>query len=182
MPDIIVNKNFRRILIDHSRHYPKWAVEDLYKLIYQAAMGCEHAVQDKKKAQEWLKVEMDNLVPGIAEPMVDIISPDNQVARIHLRPFLAAGSGNQVLLDAFMQTAECFKGSKEKLIMYGQHAAAMAANETFSFTKKEIVKFFQSMEESRYPAIHHSSTFNAEYFPAYRVIAIKYLPQEILSR
>jgi hypothetical protein len=182
MPDIIVNKNFRRILIDHSQRYPKWAVEDLYKLIYQAAMGCEHAVQDKEKAQEWLKVEMENLVPGIAESMVDILSPDNQIARIHLRPFLAAGSGNQVLMDAFMQTAECFKGSKEKLIMYGQYAATMAANETFSFTKKEIAKFFQSMEESRYPAIHHSSTFNAEYCPAYRVIAIKYLPQEILSR
>jgi hypothetical protein len=182
MPDIIVDKNFHHILIDHSQRYPKWAVADLYKLIYQAAMGCEHAVQDKEKAQEWLKVEIENLSPGIAEPLVDIISPDDQIARIHIRPFLATGYGNPVLMDAFMQTAECFKGSNEKLIMYGQYAAAMAANESFSFTKKEIVKFFRSMEESRYPAIHHSSTFNAEYFPAYRVIAIKYLPQEILSR
>ena len=174
-------KNFNRILMDHSHRYPEWTIEDLYKLVYQAAKGSEHAVQDVEKAKEWLKTEIDNLVPGIAEPLVDVISPDGQIARIHLRPFLAGGHDSQVLIKAFMQTARSFKGSTDKLILYGQYIAQLATKEAFSFTNKEVVKFFRSMEERNYPAIHHSSVFNAEYSPAYRVVAIKFIPKEIAS-
>jgi hypothetical protein len=177
--DIMTEKNFLRILMDHSHRYPRWTIEDLYKLVYQAAKGSEHAVQDVEGAREWLKNEMDGLTPGIAEPMIDMISPDNQIARIHLRPFLASGHDSHILLEAFMQTARGFKGSTDTLILYGQYIGQLAANEEFSFTSNEIVKFFRSMEEHSYPAIHHSSAFNAEYSPAYRVIAIKYLPKEI---
>jgi hypothetical protein len=177
----ITEKNFRCILMDHSHRYPEWAIEDLYKLVYQAAKGCEHAVRNAENAQDWLKTEMNNLTPGFAEPLVDIISPDDQIARIHLRPFLAGGQDSQVLLEAFMQTARAFKGSTEILILFGQYIAQLASNETFSFTEDEIVNFFRSMEERGYPAIHHSSAFNAEYSPAYRVVAIKYLPKEITA-
>jgi len=179
--NVSTEKQFHRILVDHSHRYPGWILEDLYKLIYQAAKGSEHAVQDVERAREWLKNETDNLVPGIAEPLVDIISPDNQIARIHLRPFLAGRHDSQKLLEAFMQTARGFKGSTDKLILYVQYIAQLAENEEFSFTSNEIVNFFRSMEERDYPAIHHSSTFNAKYSPAYRVISIKYLPKEIIS-
>ena len=180
--DIMAENNFHRILMDHSHRYPKWTIEDLYKLVYQAAKGSEHAVQDVERSRDWLKTEMGNLAPGFAEPMVDIISPDNRIARIHLRPFLAGRHDSQILLEAFMQTARDFKGSTDTLILYGQYIAQLATNETFSFANQDIVKFFRSMEERNYPAIHHSSAFNAEYSPAYRVIAIKYLPKEITSR
>ena len=180
--DTSTEKNFRRILMGHSQRYPKWAIEDLYKLVYQAAKGSEHAVQDEGRAREWLKTEIDNLVPGLAEPMLDMISPDNQIARIHLRPFLAGGHDSQILLEAFMQTARGFKGSTDRLILYGQYIAQLARDEAFSFTSNEIEKFFRSMQELNYPAVHHSSVFNAEYSPAYRVVAIKYLPKEITSQ
>jgi hypothetical protein len=176
--DKIIENNFRRILIDHSHRYPKWTIKDLYKLVYQAAKGCEHAVQDVERTQEWQKNEIDSLAPGFAEPLVDIISPDNQIARIHLRPFLASGHDSQILLEAFMQTARGFKGSTDSLNLYGQYIAQLATDETFSFTNDEIVNLFRSMEERGYPAIHHSSAFTAEYSPAYRVIAIEYLPKE----
>ena len=37
---------FRRILSDQVVRYPWLEVQDLYKLIYQAGMGSEHACQD----------------------------------------------------------------------------------------------------------------------------------------
>jgi hypothetical protein len=125
---------------------------------------------------------MANLAPSVAESLVDIISVDNQIARIHLRPFVAEGFDSRILLEAFMQTAAGFKGSTDTLILCGQYIAQLADDETFSFTNEEVVKFFKSMEELNYPAIHHSSAFNAKYFPAYRVVAVKYLPQSILAR
>ncbi len=167
--------------MDHSQRYPEWKIEDLYKLVYQAAKGSEHAVQDAESARVWLENEMANLASGIAEPLVDMISPDDQIARIHLRPFAAAGYDSQILLEAFIQTAREFKGSTDTLILYGRYIAQLATDETFAFTSNDIEKFFRSMEEINYPAIHHSSAFAAGYAPAYRVVAIKYLPIEISS-
>ena len=176
--DLVTENNFHHILMDHSHRYPEWTIEDLYKLVYQAAKGSEHAVQDERRAQEWLKNEMDGLASGIAEPLVDMISPDNQIARIHLCPFLASGQDSRILLEAFVQTARGFKGSTDTLILYGQSVAQLAAKEKFSFTSNDIVIFFRSMEELNYPAIHHSSAYSAKYSPAYRVVAIKYLPEK----
>ena len=75
-----------KILQDHLARYPKMQARDVYKLLHQAAMGSEHAVTDIASARAWLERELAEIGPGPAEPLVDPISPDGQIARIHLRP------------------------------------------------------------------------------------------------
>ena len=76
----------RRMLLDHNRRYPHCGVEDLYKLLHQAAMGSEHAAPEESIARSWLEQELSQLGPGPAEPIVDPIRPDGEVVRVHLRP------------------------------------------------------------------------------------------------
>ena len=66
----------RTILAGHARRYPRWTEEDLYKLVHQAALGSEHAVQDEALARERLAREIAVLGPGPEEPLLDPLSPE----------------------------------------------------------------------------------------------------------
>ena len=61
------------------------ALADIYKLLHQAALGPGHAVRDPATASAALASEMPGLGEGPADPLVDPISPDGRLARIHLR-------------------------------------------------------------------------------------------------
>ena len=37
---------YKQILAAHVKRYPRLEIQDLYKLVYQGAMGSEHAVSD----------------------------------------------------------------------------------------------------------------------------------------
>jgi len=173
------SSGLRPILIAHSNRYPRWSVVDLYKLIYQAAMGAEHAVFDEAGARQWLLDEIRNLGSGPEEPLVDIISPDDAVVRVHLRPFVRAGKNVEQLLDAFLHTAHEFLGSVQRLENYGRDAVQEATEGVFPFSADEVAAYMGRMKENGFPAVHHSPAFEAEYRPAYRVVARNFLPADI---
>lgn len=52
--------NFQPIALEHCSRYPGLQVEDLYKLVHQAALGSEHAVKDIEVARQWLMRESVN--------------------------------------------------------------------------------------------------------------------------
>jgi hypothetical protein len=173
------SSGLRHILIAHSNRYPRWSVVDLYKLIFQAAMGAEHAVPDEAGARQWLLEEIRNLGSGPEEPLVDIISPGGAVVRVHLRPFVQAGKDVEQLLDAFLRTAREFHGSAQRLETYGRDAVQEATEGVFPFSADEVAAYMGRMKKNGFPAVHHSPAFEAEYRPAYRVVARDFLPADI---
>jgi hypothetical protein len=179
-PSLRSPSNLRHILIAHSHRYPRWSIEDLYKLIYQAAMGAEHAVPNEVKARNWLLEEIRSLGTGPEEPLVDGISPDGAVVRVHLRPFVRAGKDVEQLLIAFLDTAREFHGSTQNLETYGRNAAEEAAEGRIPFSANEVAAYMRQMKEIGFPAVHHSPSFEAEYHPAYRVIARDFLPADLI--
>ena len=80
-----------QLLGQHLQRYPRMELADVYKLLHQAAMGPGHALRDPAQARDALRSECAALEPGGQDPLVDPISPDGQLARVHLRPWLAAG-------------------------------------------------------------------------------------------
>ena len=158
------------LLHNHFNRYPLMQVQDLYKLLHQAAMGSEHAVVDETSARRWLEKEWESMGDGPEEPLLDPISPDGALARLHLRPCLAAGVDREAILAAFLQTAQGWIGSQAALQEYGQLAAEQAGKENWSINQQEITIFFGKMEKEGYPARHHSPGFAAAYRPAYRVV------------
>jgi hypothetical protein len=166
---------FRRILSDQIARYPLMQVRDLYKLIHQAALGSEHAVRDPNSARAWFDREVKELGPGPADPMIDPISADGRIVRVHLRPFIQAGGDLEMLLDAFVRTANEYRGEITHLHEYVTAARQMAHAGLLPFAPTDLDEFFATMKKEQYPAAHHSSVYEATYHPAYRVVARDYL-------
>jgi hypothetical protein len=171
-----------QILKEHARRYPRWTAEDLYKLIHQAVMGSEHAVQNEENVARYLQNELSDLPDGPPEPLIDLISGDGQILRVHLRPFIKRKLDPQILLHAFLQTAKKYRGDKSLFDEYAKAGMELIRQANFSFTEMEFRQLFVKMKAKGYPPLHHSELYKGHYSPAYRVIARQFLPQSLLNK
>jgi hypothetical protein len=172
----------RATLLDHAARYLKWEIPDIYKLIHQAAMGSEHAAADECAARAWLLRELREMGPGTDEPLIDPISPDHSIVRVHLRPFARMGLDAEMLLAAFLRTAREFRGSAPRLERGLEDAAQLAGEGLIAADPAEIELLAARMKASGYRAVHHSAAYVDAYRPAYRVAAREFLPTRMLSR
>lgn len=161
---------FESILRSHLTRYPDMQIQDVYKLALQAAMGSEHAAADPESAHKWIEREIAGMGDGPSEPVVDPISPDGEIVRVHLRPYVLSGGSIEKLVEAFIRTAREQRGDTALLENYWAIAVRLD-----SFPVTDMNNFFQPMKAENYPAVHHSSEFKKAYSPAYRVIAQKFL-------
>jgi hypothetical protein len=158
------------VLRAHFVRYPFMQIQDVYKLIHQAALGSEHAISSIEGARKWMERELAEMSTGPDEPVVDPISADDQIVRVHLRPYVAQGGAPETLLDAFLRTANEYRGDLQVLKDCWNTASAMQC-----FPSAEMDDFIQSMQAQNYPAVHHSAEYERLYRPAYRVIWRKFI-------
>jgi hypothetical protein len=154
------------VLQAHFSRYPAMQIEDMYKLIHQAALGSEHAVANAESARNWLLNELTAMGTGTDEPLIDPLSDETGIVRIHLRPFIALGGDPETLLSAFIRTANEFSGDVQTLQNYWNIAYGLGR-----FSPRELDGFIQSMQEKSFPAVHHTLEYERLCHPAYRVVA-----------
>src|SRR5205823_6624785 len=111
-------KFISQLLGSHLQRYPRMQLEDIYKLLHQAAMGPEHAVEDAVLARERLRAEAQDLGSGPADPRMDPISPDGRLVRVHLRAYLESGAAIEDLAAAFVDTAKTYPAAPDKLAKF----------------------------------------------------------------
>jgi hypothetical protein len=160
----------KTILTNQLQRYPLMQLDDLYKLIFQAAMGSEHAVPDREAAASYLQEELKRMGSGPEEPLIDPIAPDGRIVRVHLRPYLQSGEDPAMLLRAFLRTADRFQGSLEKLAAWWKDAIAVIEEQQLPLQVEPSQAFFTRMAEMGFPAVHHSQAYLSAYKPAYRVV------------
>ncbi len=165
----------RRVLVAQVARYPAMTVQDLYKLLHQAALGSEHAVPDPAAARRWMAWEWAALPPGPPEPLIDTLSPG--IVRVHLRPYKAAGGDPDALVEAFVATANSGGGGTERLARYGRLAVEWAGEGVLPFSPAEVSAYLADRAAQGFPAVHHSAAYEAAYGPAYRVVATRHLPR-----
>ncbi len=165
-----------QLLGQHLQRYPCMELADIYKLLHQAAMGAGHAVRDPDAACTLLRSEARALGEGPPEPIADAISPDGKLARIHLRPYVAAGRDLDALADAFVQTAQRFSASPEKLAKFCGCLGDLADAGGIPFGREQVSGYFDAIAAQGYPAVRHSDAYRAAYQPAYRVVLLDLLP------
>lgn len=156
---------FNAILKNHQIRYPAMQAQDAYKLIHQATCGPAHAVTNSQAAREWLERELETLHDPYPEPAIDPISPNGDLVRVHLAPYLAAGGSIERLLEAFITTSREFPADHNKLRAYFDAALPLFPG---------LESLVESLITQGYPAVHHSEAYRAAYKPAYRV-ALKQL-------
>jgi len=162
----------------HARRYPRWEAADLYKLLHQATRGSEHAAPSEEAAGEALERELGQMGTGTAEPLVGPIRADGAIARVHLRAWQAAGLDSHLLLAAFLETAANWEEApgelEEALRRWGARAGELGV------PPGEVTKLAGRMKAQGYPAAHHSEAYRTLYRPAYRVVATRFLPPELV--
>ncbi|MBN1434943.1 hypothetical protein JW921_09295, partial [Candidatus Fermentibacterales bacterium] len=99
------DRSVQSLILEHLRRYPLMEPADLYKLLFQAAMGSSHDMPDPGIARERLLREMQEMGEGPEEALLDGISPSGDIARVHLRPWRGSGFDTEALLEAFARTA-----------------------------------------------------------------------------
>jgi hypothetical protein len=177
-----VGAGFQEVVVFHMNRYPAMEIEDLYKLVFQAAMGSEHAVASVESARQWLERELSTLHGVSDEPSSEPLSPDGSLVRVNLRARIERGGRMDDLLDAFVQTANQFEGSPEKLRAYWGEVGEMVVARAIPFQKSALDAFFAEMEAQGFPAVHHSTTYREKYHPAYRVVLRELLEANAAQR
>ena len=164
-----------QLLSAHLERYPAMQLDDIYKLLHQAALGPGHAVDNPAAARKRLDEEMATLGKGPSETSQDIISPDGRLARVHLRTYMSAGGETEALHRAFVETANTYPASPDKLAKFCSCLGDLATAGAIPFARDEVLAYFGKIARDGYPAIHHSETFHQAYRPAYRVVAVDLL-------
>jgi hypothetical protein len=167
--------SFQQIVYTQIERYPQMQIEDLYKLVHQAALGNIHLGVDTSTIRNYLLNEMEKIEASEKGELVEDISQDGLV-RVNLRPFKAKNGNPGKLLEAMVKTAQTFQPDKEKIIQYWKVIVNMAEENSIPFNKSQLESFFKKMQAADFPAIHHSEEYSEMYRPAYRVILKAYLP------
>ena len=165
-----------QLLGGHLQRYPRLQLADIYKLLHQAALGADHAVDSAQSAHARLQAEMAALGSGPEEPLLDRISPDGRLARVHLRPYLAARHDPAALADAFVRSTQVCPPAPDKLVKFCGCLGDLADAGGIPYTRAEVTEYFDAIAAQGYPAVRHSPAYREAYRPAYRVVAIELLP------
>lgn len=171
-PDSSIKENLQ----NEIQRHPKLKADDIYKFLHQAAFGSEHAVKDAAGVRKWMKNEIAGLDYSIKEDLLNLLSPDGRIARINLRPYLQMGYDAELLLQAFIKTADNYKGAVEEFKLYLSEAVEMSKIGELKIGERELIDFFEKHAKMGFPAVHHSEEYESEYKPAYRVVDLIYLP------
>jgi len=163
------------LLAEHVARYPRMQLQDIYKLLHQAALGSGHAVNDEAAARSVLAREVAELVPDASGPMTETISPDGRLGRVHLRPYLQTGGDLDALATAFVRSAREVPGSPEKLKKFCGCLADLAGAGGIPFSHDATIAFFEQIATRQYPVVHHSAGYRSAYLPAYRVVCLEFL-------
>ena len=167
---------FRNLLTAQLLGYPLLEIQDIYKLIYQASMGSEHAILDVNATRARMGEEVRNLDHEINWPRYENISPVDRIFRIHLGPFRENDFELDAINESFIQTAKSYDGSIAILRRYWFYIEQMAAAGRLPFELFQLRHFFGTQEDSQFPTVHHSNRYRSAYKPAYRIVAREFLP------
>jgi hypothetical protein len=167
---------FRATINTQLQRHPAMQIQDLYKLVYQAALGNEHLMTDSAMVHNYLIRELESVQADSNEPLLEAISFDGAAVRLNLRPFKARQGDHRALFQAMMQTARNFQKSPGRLARYLSRLEQMADSGDIPFEATAVQSVFREMREKGYPAVHHSAAYKERYAPAYRVILKKYAP------
>jgi len=163
------------ILEREQIRHPLSQIQDVYKMVYQSAMGSAHQVTHGA-AENYLRAEFSQLMGQGTGRLCDFLPPNGELIRVNLYPYVQIGASPQDLAVAFSRTAGTFEGSVERLERYWRYAEVAAEDGRLPFEVEDMRDYFAARAEEGYPAVHHSERYQSLYQPAYRVIAREHLP------
>ena len=159
----------RAVICRHAEKYPRLAVRDLFKLLYQSAFGCEHLALSYGKVLS----RIDEEYSGVCSDEDTVTDLGGDFCRVSL-DILDTGLEKTTFARIFTLSAEEKSEGREGLILSLSVARELAEEGLFDFTKEELDREISEWEKEGYPAVRHSEGYRERYSPSYRVVAKKY--------
>lgn len=155
------------------RSDPAARMEELYKWIFHAVNGGDHAVRDDTTPRRWMEREWATLTnPFPHEREIQRLDPDGRMIRVNLRPYRARGGDPEFLLATFVASAQQVRPRPAQFRLAWQHVGRLAEQHpTTNLNRRTWNALDLAMRDRGYPMIHHSPSFEEARKPAYRVIA-----------
>jgi hypothetical protein len=173
-PPVPVPRVQAAALLDELRLHPEANADDAYKLLHQGVFGPGHAINDPKSAARVLEEEVAGLAPTTAaEPLCQPLGGPTPMARIHLRPFLAADEDVAALLEVFVASAAVPAGTAADMDAALEAAVAALAKGGRWALAGDLETLSSGLAAASYPAVSHSENYRNLYKPAYRVVALE---------
>ena len=165
------NQKTRQNLIQHYKNYPNLQAEDVFKYLFQSALGCEHLVSSEEAALSYIQREYATL--SKTEPS-KTESLDGDYSRVYLS-CLNDGLKPETLAKLFCFSAKKEEDGRSLLEEKIEVAKELVTSGTLPLDVDDFNKKLAMWKELGYPAVHHSDAFRKAYCPAYRVIANRYV-------
>ena len=150
----------------HCARYPKLELQDVFKALYQSAIGCEHLIDDPSAAAENIRAEAVHSRDCAEEPVEPL---GGSYCRVHLG-VLQDGLSAETLARLFVLSARHEECGREKLEGMLAILQAMADAGALPFSAQETAERIEAWRKEGFPPLHHSDAFRSAYAPAYRVL------------
>ena len=170
--------NLLKLLQQHLEWYPRMELVDLYKLLYQGAMGLEHMVATRQEFARRLEAEFERLTPNLEQRLLEPVRADQSLFRLNLHPFKSRFDRTDVLISLLLQTSKLMTGSKSELVdTWKDFTRLCEGGEMDAFQTEAVQQYGHWLEQEDFPTVHHSEVYRREYLPAYRLISAQYLAE-----
>jgi hypothetical protein len=162
----------------HLEKKPKMGVFDVYKLLYQGVFGVGHILS--KGAQNYLLKEALELKDiGVEEPFTEPVSPDGEMVRVNLRPYLKHMLPLEKLFNAMVVSS--VEGNPTIFLERWDAFVKLAGTRVLVFNFKEIDELNAKINREKPQPMHHSTEYREAYHPSYRVVKNRVLMDMGLS-
>jgi len=167
----ILTERANALVSQHLKKYPEMRIADVYKLLFQACLGSEHAITNRETMEDWLTKEWVSISSNQNEELYEDLSIHYPIYRINLRPAKASGIAPSKIMNAFISVGKEFPKRPEIFTnLWGIISRRVKAGKILLADAANIDDFDNLVKEKNYPAVHHSREYSDEYMPAYRLV------------
>ena len=168
-----------KILYSHAKRYPLMEPTDAVKLIYQNVFGGGHLIRDPDACCQALRQEYENTPQKRSAPLLERIG--NGMVRVMLNALDAGGYSPEQLGEDFIRSSAEHQGNLTGFLVKLDILRKVTAAGAFSFTSEELETYLEAYKQAGYPMVSHSQRYRDAYKPAYRIVLLRILPEELAA-
>lgn len=175
----MVQTGWKQYLRNQIQLHPSMEPQDVYKMMYQAAFGAEHILQEKEAAYAYLKGEFEETKPS-DELLHEQIGED--VCRVNLGAWKQRQLPLEWLFRMFVGSVEAEsrkqgmqEAAAESFQQYEREAKKAVKEGSFSFSYADFEEYAGNYHQAAPHPVHHSEAYRRSEHPAYRLVSTRYL-------